>query len=79
MKTEPVGKCLVDKRLSLENLQRLDLQAGDLLVVKINDAISGETMQRIKAEVSALIPHHDVIVISGGMELSVLRPASNAA
>ncbi|MFN8493831.1 MAG: hypothetical protein U0350_39905 [Caldilineaceae bacterium] len=68
--------------LTLEHLRRLELQAGDMLVVQCQDSLSEATYQHLKHTLEKLIPHHKIIILLNGMTMGVIHQTegdSNAA
>lgn len=59
----------------LGDVERLALEPRDILVIKVPEHISMETMERIKQAVADVAgQERKVLVLSGGMELGVLAP-----
>jgi hypothetical protein len=49
-------------------------QAGDLLLVNSKSPLSSEQARRIKGSLASLLPGAQIAVLSGGLELEVIRP-----
>lgn len=61
--------------IKLPDLSRVRLEPGDVLVVRVQGAISMKTAQEIRVRVGEHFPNNDVVVLSQGVELAVVRPA----
>lgn len=68
---------------SIEDIEfkigRLELRDGDILVVKVAQPITRETAQRMRDHLERHTGGHQVLVLDGTAELSVLTQADIAA
>lgn len=51
----------------------LPLRSTDKILIKIEDHISLETMERLKAMIQPWFPENKVIILPGGMDMEVIR------
>jgi len=59
----------------LGDLQRLQVQPGDVLVVQTEQILTGETRERLRAILVDHVPGHRVLVLDRSMSLGVVAPA----
>lgn len=72
-KAQEAYRVAMTEPLTLENLQRLELKDGDILVVRVPSFISQQAEANIRESlVLATGDKHQVIVLAGGMELAVI-------
>ncbi len=72
--------------IEVESIRRLDIKAGETLVVGLPDGATPEDAARVQAAAEYRVPHDvNVIVMSAGIDLTVVAdgcqssPASPAA
>lgn len=58
------------------DLTVLDIKPGDKILIRSHERIDDEDCDFIKANVVRQFPGHEVLILDGGLELSVLRDAS---
>ena len=56
----------------LGDVQRLVLQEGDIVVLKIPGPISEDWANRLREEMESQLPGHKVLVLGDGLEIGVL-------
>lgn len=56
----------------LGDLQKLSLNEGDILVIKLPRPEPVETIDRLKNQIEALVPGHKMIFLCEGIEIGVL-------
>lgn len=62
-----------DLPIEVEEVRVLRLQPGDVLVAKVSDRITPETVEAVKWNLESAFPGYRVIVVSG-IDLEVARP-----
>jgi hypothetical protein len=63
----------------LRDLQRLSLRESDVLVVKVRSHITERSAKDLRDSIKSRLLRHDVIVLSGDIELGVITPAKAKA
>jgi hypothetical protein len=56
-------------------IQHLDLKEGDVLVVSAKQPLPERVSEFLRARLSAVAPGHRIMVLDGGLQLSVLTAA----
>lgn len=64
--------------IKLPNLSRVALEPGDTLLVRSPHMIDSATADAWKAKLGEYFPGHQVVVLGGGLELSVVRPVKGS-
>lgn len=60
----------------ISDVQRLQLQPGDVLVISYDEPLSDETCERLKREVEAYLNGVKVLVIGHGGRVGAIGPAN---
>lgn len=60
------------RQLQIEDIKRLVLEPGDILVVKVADRVTADQAHRIKSQVQQIVAGHEVLVVDR-VEFQVLR------
>jgi hypothetical protein len=55
-------------------IAKLDVKAGDVVVVRVPGRLSTEIAERVEAYFSERVPSVKILVVDQGVELSILRP-----
>ncbi len=56
----------------LGDVQRLVLNPGDIVVLSVDEYIPNEAAQRLRSQLEASVPGHNVVVLSKGMKIGAL-------
>jgi hypothetical protein len=65
--------CQSDSVRYLGEVQRLEVNPGEVLVLTVPHVISTETEQRLREQFRRLkLPEHQLLILSGGMRIGVL-------
>ena len=65
--------------IKIADLSRVVLEPGDVLLVRYNRPnLDMAQAQTIRERLSAHFPGHDIVVLTDGVQLSVVRPRDNA-
>ena len=59
--------------IEIEAMRAIGLQPDDLIIMRSQDTLCEEVIQRIKNIMKKHIPNHDIILLDGGMDIEVLR------
>jgi hypothetical protein len=62
----------VTEPLQLEDIKRLALQPGDVLVVRLPVIPSPEMVDSVRLQLEAALPGHKVFVLAPGIDLEVI-------
>lgn len=65
---------MTDPPIELEDVKRLALRPGDVLVVRSSRPLTWEQMDDARALLQRNFPDHEVIVLGQGIDLEVMRP-----
>lgn len=68
----------MSQTIEVESIKRLDIGAGETLVVTLPQGVDAEYAQRAQSALSAELPNVKVMVVSHGVALQVLCPSSPA-
>lgn len=64
---------------TLEHLAVVNVQPGDILVLRHPEELSAEQAVFLREHVEEIFPGHQCVVLSGGLELAVARPIAEGA
>lgn len=71
--------CDLDKnRYHIKDVKKISLEPGDIVMVKLNIAISQEQLDGMHKMLKHLFPDNKVIVTPDGVDLEVIKPLTNA-
>lgn len=59
----------------LKGVEVASLKPGDVIIAEVPGAISIQTAERLKAELTRVWPDTEIVVCGDGMRLKVMRPA----
>lgn len=59
---------------TIEDVRKLSVSKGDVIVVRVKHAISHDAHERIKETVSRRFPDNEIIVLDNGMSIDVFTP-----
>lgn len=57
------------------DISRVRMHPGDVVIVKVADHLTRERALILRERVQKVFPGHEVVVLDGGMDLQVARPA----
>jgi hypothetical protein len=60
-------------RSVLEAVKIIPMRPGDVVVCKVPSFIDDATIERIRADLSEVFEGHQIVVLSGGMDIEVIR------
>ncbi len=60
--------------IEIEDIKKINVNPGDVIVIRANRKISAESAFRINQFVIGALPDNKVIILDGDLELSVLTP-----
>lgn len=62
----------------LEEIKRVRLAPGDVLVLRVKDRPPEERIARIVEQMKSIFPDHRAVILRDGMELEVAGPEASA-
>jgi hypothetical protein len=65
--------------IQVADLKRVRLEPGDILVVQVAGDLSDAQAAQLKEGISKAFPGHEVGILTGGAQLSVMRPVPDGA
>lgn len=69
----------MSQTVELESIRRLDIRAGETLVVTLPEGATAQYAQQVHAALAAIVsPLVEIAVVSHGVDLQVLCPSSPA-
>ncbi len=59
--------------IQIEDVKKLQLEPGDILVIRIPRQYAAPALERLRQRVCELIPDHKVLVLGSEVDLEILR------
>ncbi len=59
--------------MELSSIKKLNLEKGDIVVIKVQKIMSNEERKSIIDYMYAKVPNNECIILDGGIELQVLK------
>lgn len=60
--------------IKLPDLSRVALEEGDAILLRVHKHFSMADLQHIESRIKLKLPGHEVLIVSGDIELAILRP-----
>lgn len=60
--------------VEVSDLQRVDLHAGEVLIVRTEHRYSAWVLERLRSELQHAFPHNRVLLLEGDLSLAVVKP-----
>lgn len=72
------GRAPKEAALVVDEIRRLDLKPGDILIIKAPRPISDAAAQCLRQQLDKVVPGHKALVLDRGYSIEAIRPAETA-